>query len=116
MSWVLELAAAPSRGEALGQGSGFVDPLSALLSPVTPLHRFASGEQLPREPSGLEAGRVEQVEAAVVSQRRVAPLAVSDQQVAGVVGSVGPGRQQHRLARVVGASGNAVRQEAGRTL
>ena len=114
IGWV-GIGGPPSRAAPARQGSGLLHPFPA----VRPAPN-SGARPLPCPPAAstraarLRASLVEQVEAAVVGQRRVAPLAVGDQHVAREVGRIGAGRKQDRLARVVGAAGEAVRQEARR--
>src|SRR5436305_10490916 len=108
----MEFWSAPSGASSRPQPSGLVDPAAALLRPVPALDAVAPGQQLPRLARAFEARRVEQVEAAVIAHRRLAPLTIGNQHVAGEVGGVGAGREQDRLARVVASAGQAVRKEA----
>src|SRR5207342_49570 len=94
------IRAPPSRASPRRQASGLLDPLAAFAGPVTPFDPFPPGQQFPGQPSALERGVVEKIKTAVVGQRRFAPRAIGNQQVARLVGSIRTGRQQDRLARV----------------
>ncbi len=80
--------------------------------PNIALDAVAPGKQLPRQPRALDAVAIEQEKGALIVQRRVAPFAVGDQDVAGKVGRIASRREQDRLRGIVIAAGKAVGKEA----
>src|SRR3954447_5614847 len=94
---LVEFEAPPSCARACPQPSRLLLPASVNLRPVSPVHAFPAGQQLPGEPRPFESVVVEQVETAIVGQCRPPPRAVGDQHIARLVGSVGAGRQQDGL-------------------
>src|SRR4029078_6659396 len=61
-----------------GENSRLLDPPAALARPIAAVDPVPAREQLPSEARALERGAVEQVEATIVGQRRLAPTAVGD--------------------------------------
>src|SRR5437763_7263427 len=117
MTWSSESARtrSPRRTSAPeSSASRLVDPLAVLLRPIAALDPFPARQKLPGQAGAFERGGIEQIEAAIVAQCGFAPLAVGDQHIAREIGRVRAGREQDRLARVVGAAGEAMGKEAGR--
>src|SRR4051812_43090922 len=91
------------------QGSGPLHPLSALvLLPVARLRLRPPLERAPDGAGGVEMRRVEEIEGALESQGRLAPLAVGERDVGGAVGGLRSLGEEDRLPlRIV----PAMRQE-----
>src|SRR3954462_1947875 len=100
---------APSRAGPSPQGPGLLHPLAALLRPVTTLHPFPARKELPWQPRSFECFGTEQIETAVVVERRVAPLAIGNEHVSCEVRSVGTLRQEDRLPRIIGTTSETMR-------
>src|SRR5687768_2806079 len=70
---------APSRAGPCRQGrprrSRLAHPAAVLLGPEVALDPVPARQQLPRQPRAFERFIVEQIESAVVAERRLAPLA-----------------------------------------
>src|ERR1043165_4244899 len=111
MDW-LEFGCAPSLAAAPRQPSGLLHPLAALLGPIAAFDALPARQQLPGQSSAFQSRCVKQIEGPVVGEGRIAPLSVSDQHVAREIGGIRACRKKYRLARIVGAAGDSVRQEA----
>src|SRR5579864_6199854 len=102
--------------EALPQGSALPHPFPFFTGPVAALDAFPPRQKLPGKSRVFKRGVVEEVEAAVIGQRRLSPGPVGDHHVARLVWRVGAGRQKDRLASVVCAAGKTMWQEAAGAL
>ena len=114
----LRIGRAPSGRARTGKAQPFLTQLARLRAPSSCARRRrgrTSSFHASRAASSVSV--VEQVEGAVEAQRRLAPLAVGDQDVAGEVGGVDvPSTAGSAGAASSAAAGNAVRQETGRAL